>query len=183
MSRFYALGAAAVGTVLTAWSIGVLAQPANLPMPPMLGLAAPMLGPAGTGYGFPPMFGNRSMGPFGQMTLSPADACMNAVAFKAGIHAYVKARLNLQPRQLLAAQAVDAVIAEILDEEREDCASLPTALAAPDMARRIALAEERLATRLRHMKKIKPAMLTLYESLSEDQRETLDQLVPPPPFL
>lgn len=188
----------AVATVAVAFAALGQTRDASPPAPfQTLPGRGPGMPPAMPGFpppmpGFPPppmmmmmMMANQG-GPLatGQTPPSPSEMCLEGVAIKAGFTAYLKARINVSPQspppQIAAWQDVETLFKKAEAEERDGCARLPATIEMPSVVKGLTLAEERLSAALRGLQALAPAMRRLYETLSVEQRNILDRIVPPP---
>lgn len=200
MSRFCWMLGAAVAVVATAWTVS--AQPMlgaprpgmQAPFPPAFQFpggapsalpfappAAPLMDFGAAQFGMPPMppLGFRE-GPPGRLGF--VDACLDMLAKQAGGRAYLKARLNLTPQQVLIWQEFETAATEGEQEEHQACTK---ASAKPDeqtLVQRMDGAEERLARRLTQMRKVGAPLRKLVAMLSPEQLRVVEQLLPPFPL-
>jgi hypothetical protein len=145
----------------------------------------------GPGFGPPPFFGPMFAGPgFGpppfpplvpmMAQLTPGDMCRDAAARAIGHIAYLKSRLDLTAAQAPLWADIETSSTDIATSERGMCGRLPVARELPDLATRLGLAEQRVATLQQNLQKIAAPLRKLYEALTPDQRAIMDRALMPP---
>jgi hypothetical protein len=159
---------------------------AAAPQPP----APAMPPPVGDHAGPPPLgfFGATMPFPFadpgpgydpGGAGLSPRASCLDEIAREAGLRSYIATKLNLTARQQVLWQRLEKAAASGANTRRKACENLSvTALATPPSLPLVMTQEKQLlAARLAELIEVQPALATVYDSLSAEQRAVLD-----PPF-
>lgn len=106
---------------------------------------------------------------------SPQKMCVEHVARKIGIRAYLKARLDLKPDQMQAWNTFEKAADDVSAKDKARCATLPTERKdRPDFADRFTQREAMMKSRLDAIEAVKPSLLALYATLTPDQKEILD---------
>ena len=190
MSRFYWMLGIAFGLVTAAGTVSAQptppdAQPPGFPPGPGM-MAFPPLALASS---WPPM-GWAAAGATPKWPLPPppperpgsAGACLDGMAHRAAGRAYLKARLDLTPPQLLIWQELETVAAEDEALERQACANLGSRPTDQSIVQRLDTAEARAARRLAHLRKVNEPLKKLAATLSPEQRRLIDQPMAPVPF-
>jgi hypothetical protein len=104
---------------------------------------------------------------------SPRARCEERLARRAGLRAYVEAKLNLTPAQRPLWEKVQAAAQEEARQERQLCdAAKPGA--SPNVVARLDRREQFLSVRLAGLKSAKPAVAALYDALSPEQKNIID---------
>jgi hypothetical protein len=108
---------------------------------------------------------------------SPQQRCEERLAHRAGIIAYTVSKLNLTAEQKPLWDKLNGVIQSSADKERQLCASLPAQggpQAQGTILDRTSLREQFLSVRLQALQQARPALEALYQSLSPEQKTTID---------
>ena len=108
---------------------------------------------------------------------SPQQRCEERLAHRAGIIAYTISKLNLTAEQKPLWDKLNGVIQSSADKERQLCASLPTQggpQAQGTILDRTSRREQFLSVRLQGLQQARPALEALYQSLSPEQKTTID---------
>jgi hypothetical protein len=107
---------------------------------------------------------------------SPQKMCVEHVARKIGVRAYLKARLDLKPEQMQAWNAFEKAADGVSAKDKARCASLPTERKErPNFADRFNQREAMMKSRLDSIEAVKPSLLALYAELTPDQKQILDR--------
>jgi hypothetical protein len=126
------------------------------------------------------------MGPIGRMQgmmmhrmmhRSSKQRCEERLARRAGIIAYIVAKLNLTAEQKPLWDKLNVVIQSAADRERQLCGSLPTQpgpQAHGTILDRLGRREQLLSARLQALQQARPALEALYNSLTPDQKTMID---------
>ena len=143
------------------------------------------LGEAGTA-GMPAMHGRSPQGATGAMPWrmmmghmqrrmggSPQARCEERLARRAGLRAYVEAKLNLTDAQRPLWQKIEAAAQKEAREERRLCEAMKAG-AATNVVGRLDRMQQLLATRLAGLQSVKPAVEALYQALTPEQRKIID---------
>ena len=108
---------------------------------------------------------------------SPKERCEERLAHRAGIIAYTVSKLNLTAEQKPLWDKLNGVIQSSADKERQLCANLPTQggpQAQGTILDRTSRREQFLSARLQALQQARPALEALYQSLSPEQKTTID---------
>ena len=109
----------------------------------------------------------------GMMNRSPQQRCEERLARRAGIIAYVVAKLDLKPEQKPLFDRLQAIAQAAGDKERQLCASLKSAGQAT-MLDRINRREQFLSVRLQALQEARPALEQFYQALTPEQKAIVD---------
>ena len=124
----------------------------------------------------PPPFALFEEGP----PASPRAACEGRIHIEAGMRAFLRSRLALEPAQSEGWSRMEAAVAPLDQRARELCARLPgepsERASAPD---RLSLAERQLALRAEMMRALEEPFRSFYETLKPAQRAVLDRIPGP----
>jgi hypothetical protein len=114
----------------------------------------------------------------GMMTRrSPQQRCEERLAHRAGIIAYTVSKLNLTAEQKPLWDKLNGIVQSSADKERQLCASLPNQAgpqAQGTILDRTSRREQFLSVRLQALQQARPALEALYQSLSPEQKTTID---------
>jgi len=107
---------------------------------------------------------------------NPKAFCLDRVARRAGNRTYLKIKLDLKPAQVTAwdafAKASDA--ADVKDTAR--CNALPSEMKErPNYVDRLGMEEAYMKARVERIEAVKPTLVTLYDTLSPEQKAALDR--------
>ncbi len=107
---------------------------------------------------------------------NPKAFCLDRVARRAGNRTYLKIKLDLKPDQMTAwdafAKASDA--ADVKDTAR--CNALPSEMKErPNYVDRLGMEEAYMKARVERIEAVKPSLVALYDTLSPEQKATLDR--------
>jgi hypothetical protein len=198
MMRFYWTFGAAIAVTAATWTISALAQPlpgapppAGAPLPLLFSPVGPM--PAGFPPPFPPVippFAGAALAPYppppvpghvigGRMPVG--EICVDRIARRLALRAYLKERLNLNAQQLSAWQDFENAATEADTEERLGCSKMAATPDGQTIVKRIDMAEEMLTRRLAQMQKVGAPLRKVIATLSPDQLRLLEQVMPPVP--
>jgi hypothetical protein len=136
------------------------------------------------GRGFRSREGHEGMGLMGHhgwmhgmMRRSPRERCEERLAHRAGIIAYTVSKLNLTGEQKPLWDKLNGVVQSTADKERQLCANLPTQAGPQAQATildRMSRREQFLSARLQGLQQARPALEALYQSLTPEQKTTID---------
>ncbi len=133
---------------------------------PELAQAQPAPPPPGAGPGMQPE----------RPAFSPRNMCSEQVARRIGNRAYLKARLDLKPEQMANWTAFEKAADDASAKQKTRCSTLPAELKGPvSLTDRMGMQEEAMKARLEAIQSIKPALTTLYASLTPEQKAVLDR--------
>jgi hypothetical protein len=168
-SLFLAVPVAVVAAAGLAWMTSATASDGGFEGAPQVAQAAPPAAP-------PPAAGGGPARETHEPAFSPQKACMEHVARRIGMRAYLKARLDLKPAQMAAWNAFEKAADQVSDKAKAQCATLPTEMKdQPNFADRLTQRETRTRARLDAIEAVKPSLLALYAELTPDQKEILDR--------
>jgi hypothetical protein len=108
---------------------------------------------------------------------SPQQRCEERLARRAGIIAYTVSKLNLTAEQKPLWDKLNGIVQSSADKERQLCASLPNQAgpqAQGTILDRTSRREQFLSVRLQALQQARPALEALYQSLSPEQKTTID---------
>jgi len=108
---------------------------------------------------------------------SPKERCEERLAHRAGIIAYTVSKLNLTAEQKPLWDKLNGAIQSAADKERQLCASLPNQpgpQAQGSILDRMGRREQFLSARLQGLQQARPALEALYQSLTPEQKATID---------
>jgi hypothetical protein len=111
------------------------------------------------------------------MRRSPRERCEERLAHRAGIIAYTVSKLNLTAEQKPLWDKLNGAVQSAADKERQLCASLPTQpgpQAQGSILDRMGRREQFLSARLQGLQQARPALEALYQSLTPEQKTTID---------
>ena len=101
--------------------------------------------------------------------------CQEQVSRRIGNRAYLKSRLDLKPEQMTNWSAFEKAADEASAKQKTRCATLPTEVKMPmSLIDRMSMQEEAMKARLESIQAVKPSLLTLYASLTPEQKAVLD---------
>jgi hypothetical protein len=110
------------------------------------------------------------------MQLKPRERCEERLARRAGRVAYMAARLNLTPEQKPLWDRLQTTMQTAADKQRQLCASLPTAEGGlGTILDRTNRREQFLSARLQGLQQTRPALETLYQALTPEQKAIIDR--------
>ena len=195
MSRFYGILGAAFVMTGAVWTASGLGQPIpGAPAPPVhMAPVAPVLPPppisagrppsppmtmAHADMGVPPFLPPPMPGQYGTERFSVAESCLDVVARRAALRAYLKARLNLASDQLATWQDYENAATESEADERQACSSLTATQANQTIDQRMDTMEETLARRLAQVRKVGAPLRKVVATLSSDQLRFLERSMP-----
>jgi len=138
--------------------------------------------------GMPGMSGMGGMGEHGgamgragwmrerMMQLSPQQRCEERLARRAGMVAYVVAKLNLTPEQRPLWDKLQSLMQTAADKQHQLCASLkPRGERGQEtLLDRVNRREQFLSARLQGLKDTRPALELLYQALTPEQKAIVD---------
>jgi hypothetical protein len=112
----------------------------------------------------------------GMMRLSPQQRCEERLAKRAGMVAYVVAKLNLTADQRPLWDKLQGVLQANADKQRQLCATLkPIAERGQEtVLDRLTRQEQFLTTRVQAIQQTRPALQALYQALSPEQKAIID---------
>ena len=166
--------ALAVGVAMTAAASDSPAQPTpdREAMGGMEGMRGMIGGRDGTG----PM--GRMHGMMHRMMMrSPKERCEERLARRAAVIAYTVSKLNLSAEQKPLWDKLNGTLQSAADKERQLCVSLPAEpgrQARSTILNRMSRREQFLSARLEALQQARPALEALYNSLTPDQKTTID---------
>jgi hypothetical protein len=114
----------------------------------------------------------------GMMRRDPQQWCLDRLAHRAAMRAYVGVKLNLNPDQQQLWERVQNAAQAEEQQERQICASLKPG-AEPSVLERMDRMQQLLQTRLNGLQAARPAVQALYQSLTPEQQAILNH---PHPF-
>ena len=173
----------AAAPALMSWAADSDMQTAQAQTPANPGAQPPSEQPEQGMPGMRGMMGREGMGPMGHhwmreaMNRSPRERCEERLARRAGVVAYTVAKLNLTAQQKPLWDKLNAQIQSAADKERQICASLPTEAGAQGQGTildRMSRREQFLQARLQAMQQSRPALETLYNALTPEQKASVD---------
>lgn len=154
----------------------VMSAAADEPQLAQAGPEQPRMGPMDRMGG--PMAGREGhRGWMGQMMrMSPQQRCEERLARRAGIVAYLAAKLNFNDQQKPLWDKVSTVLQANAGRERQLCTTLKPAdqRGQETMLDRINRREQFLSARLQALQQAKPALEQLYNSLTPEQQAIAD---------
>ena len=107
---------------------------------------------------------------------SPRNMCNEQIARRIGNRAYLKAKLDLKSEQMANWNAFEKAADEASAKQKTRCSTLPAELKGPvSLTDRMGMQEEAMKARLEAIQSIKPALTTLYASLTPEQKAVLDR--------
>lgn len=107
---------------------------------------------------------------------SPKSFCMERVARKAGMRAYMKVKLDLKPEQTTAWTAYEKAADEVGAKDKARCAALPEKMDKPPVfTERMAQREQRMKDRIASFEAVKAPLLALYATLTPEQKVVFDR--------
>ena len=155
-----------------------------------LAQAGPGQSGMGPGDGMDPQMGDR-MGRMGgmrggwmhdrmmrrMMQMSPQQRCEERLARRAGIVAYLVAKLNLNDQQKPLWDKLNTVLQANAGRERQLCATLKPAdqRGQETLLDRVNRREQFLSARLQGLQQAKPALEQLYNALTPEQKAIADR--------
>jgi hypothetical protein len=164
---FLAVPTALVAAAGLAWMTTATASNGGLDSAPQIAQASP---PAAS----PPAAG----GPAQKMraAFSPQKMCVEHVARRIGMRAYLKARLDLKPEQMQAWNTFEKAADDVSAKAKARCATLPTERKdRPNFSDRLTQRETFMKARLDDLEAVKPSLQALYAALTPDQKAILDR--------
>jgi hypothetical protein len=129
------------------------------------------------GMGGPEGMGGHHRWMHRMMNRSPRERCEERLARRAGVIAYTVSKLNLTAEQKPLWDKLNGAVQSAADKERQLCASLPTQggpEARGTILDRMSRREQFLSARLQGLQQTRPALEALYQSLSPEQKATID---------
>ena len=109
-------------------------------------------------------------------TFSPKNMCLDQVARRLGVRAYIKSRLELKPEQMTAWNAFEKASDEASTKATQRCATLPAELKdRPNYVDRLSMEEDAMKARVAAIETVKPTLVALYGVLSPEQKAILDR--------
>jgi hypothetical protein len=110
------------------------------------------------------------------MHRSPQQRCEERLAKRAGMVAYVVAKLNLTAEQRPAWDKLQGVLQANADKERQLCATLkPIAERGQEtILDRMTRREQFLTARIQAIQQARPALQALYQALTPEQKAIID---------
>ncbi len=168
----------AIATPMLAWSADnppqpTPAAPAQQGTPGMGGMQGmkDRMGPMGRHPGWMREMMMRRM-----MRFSPQQRCEERLARRAGMVAYVVAKLNLTAEQRPLWDTLSALLQSARDKQRQLCAALKPAgqRGQETILNRIDRREEFLSARLQALQQARPALQQLYQALTPEQKAIVD---------
>lgn len=114
----------------------------------------------------------------GTERLSVAESCLDMVARRAALRAYLKARLNLNSQQLATWQDFENAATESEADERQACSNLAAKPGDQTIVQRMDAMEEMLARRLAQVRKVGAPLRKVVATLSPDQLQFLERSMP-----
>jgi protein CpxP len=167
--KILAVSAAVVAAGSLAWLTSAVAFDGGSEGAPQMAQAAP---PAAT----PPAAGGGANRPMHEHKFNPRNMCMERMAHKVGMRAYLKARLDLKPEQMTAWNAFEKAADEVTAKDKAHCATLPTEIKErPKFADRMNMREAMMKSRFESMEAVKPSLMTLYAALTPEQQALFDR--------
>ena len=107
---------------------------------------------------------------------NPRNMCLERTAHKAGMRAYLKARLDLKPEQTTAWNAYEKAADDVAAKDKARCASLPTEMKErPKFADRMNMRETMMKSRYESFEAVKPSLMALYAALTPEQQALFDR--------
>ena len=161
---------AAAGSL--AWLTSAVAFDGGFAGAPQVAQAAP---PAAT----PPAAGGGAVPTTDRLArpaFNPRAMCMERMAHKVGMRAYLKARLDLKPEQTTAWNAFEKAADDVTAKDKARCASLPTEMKdRPKFADRMNRRETMMKSRYDSLEAVKPSLMALYATLTPEQQALFDR--------
>jgi hypothetical protein len=158
---------AAAGSL--AWLTSAVAFDGGFEGTPQLAQAAP---PAAV----PPAAGGGAAPNADRPAFNPRNMCMERMAHKVGMRAYLKARLDLKPEQTTAWNAFEKAADDVTVKDKARCASLPTEMKdRPSFTDRMNMRETMVKSRYDSLEAVKPSLMALYAALSPEQQALFDR--------
>jgi len=108
------------------------------------------------------------------MQLQPRQRCEERLARRAGRVAYMAARLNLTPEQKPLWDRLQTTMQTAADKQRQLCATLPAEGGQGTILDRTGRQEQFLSARLQGLQQARPALETLYQALTPEQKAIID---------
>jgi hypothetical protein len=107
---------------------------------------------------------------------SPQQKCEEHLARRAGFVAYIGARLNLTAEQKPLWDKVQAATQAAQEKQRQLCGTLKPAAerGQETVLDRMSRREQRLTARLQGLQQVEPAVQTLYQALTPEQKALVD---------
>ncbi len=106
---------------------------------------------------------------------SPRNMCQEKTARRIGNRAYLKARLELKPEQMVAWNAFEKAADAASAKDMARCLTLPTEIKTPpNFAERFSRREEFVKARAATLESVKPSLLALYAALTPEQKAIMD---------
>ena len=174
---------------LLAWMHGTATQPVQFGFSPG-GPGGPGRGEPGPGFGhaparppgFPPP-GFPAPGAFGPGggKPSPRLGCQERIHGEAAMRAHLRSSLALDAGQREAWARMEALLEPVDQRSRDLCATLPAERAGlPGAPDRLAFVEKQLGLQHERLRLLQAPFREFYQTLSPEQRATLDRLPPRP---
>ena len=166
----------AIALAAAATAVPILAKPANDP-DNLYAQAAPSMGDQrgeegdreDRGGGRWPMMRGMMHRMHGMMHRDPQQWCLDRLAHRAAMRAYVGVKLNLTPEQQPLWDKVQNAAQAEEQQERQLCARLKPG-AEPTLLERMDRMQQFLEARLNGLQAAKPAIQALYQSLTPEQQ-------------
>jgi hypothetical protein len=107
---------------------------------------------------------------------SPQQRCEDRLARRAGMVAYVVAKLNLTAQQKPLWDQVQGALQAAAEKQRALCATLKPAdqRTSQTLLDRLDQRQQMLSARLEAMQQVRPSLQALYQALTPDQRAIVD---------
>jgi len=164
----------AIAAPMLAWSADAppAAPPAAPAAPGMPGMPGAMPGMPYHGPGMGHWGGMREMMMRRMAQMSPRQRCEERLARRAGMVAYMVAKLNLTAEQRPLWDKLQGLMQTAGDRERQLCATLPSfeARGQETILDRMTRREQFLTARLQALHDTRPALEQLYQALSPEQK-------------
>ena len=109
----------------------------------------------------------------GMMRRDPQEWCLDRLAHRAAMRAYVGVKLNLNPDQQQLWDRVQSAAQAEEQQERQICASLRPG-SEPSLLERMDRMQQLLQARLNGLQNAKPAVQALYQALTPEQQAILN---------
>jgi hypothetical protein len=170
--KVLAVSAALVASGGLVWLTSAVAEDGGFDGTPQVAQAAP---PAAKP---PAAGGGMDQGKRGEhrFAFNPRNMCMEHVARRIGMRAYLKARLDLKPEQMTAWNAFEKVSDEVSDKAKARCASLPTEIKErPKFTERLDMREAMMKARYEAVEAVTPSLKALYAALTPEQQAVFDR--------
>jgi len=167
--KILAVSTALVAAGGLAWLTSAVAYDGGFDGSPQVAQAAP---PAA----MPPAAGGGMDRRDRRAAFNPRNMCMEHVARRVGMRAYLKEKLDLKPEQVTAWNAFEKAANDASAKDKARCASLPTDVKTPPkFNERLEMRESMMKARLEALESVKPSLMALYAALTPEQQAIFDR--------